>query len=467
MPSTRTARRRRRRPCPSQSGFGALTLVLSTASLVLIAVLSIPAARLSGMAAGPAGAFDSGASGAAASYSGTGTGPQDLRPSASPLRRTSEDPAAAALDEPAVARAAEAGLQRLRVPPAQPLQAPRALQEVAQPVPSTMTAAVPRDVRDPTLAAPPETGRDMTPPALERSVKVLALPDRGPDLSSLLDEGSVTLIGHATLLIRSGGFTILTDPDFLQRGEPARLGLGRTSTRLTDPAMTLEQLPPIDLVVLSRVREDRFDRVVQRRLRRDVPIVVPAASRAELVSLGFSSVHGLQPWRSLRIDRPGSGWLELTATPTRPGPALIASLTPPSMGVLLQSGRGAGMASHRIWISGDTTLEGQLLDELGARLTDLDIALLHLGGARPFGLVKASLDGADAARLVQRLAPRVVLPVPLDDFGDARAAESVGRIVSGPVGGQGSRVRWLARGDMYRIAPSPRWASALDPSPGP
>jgi hypothetical protein len=299
MPSTRTALRRRRRPRPSQNGFGALSLVLSTALLVLIAVLSIPAARLSGMAAGPAGAFDSGAAGAAASY------------------------------------------------------------------PRSRTDAAPRDVRDPTFAASSETGRDMAPPALEPSVKVLALPDRGPDLSSLLGEGSVTLIGYATLLSRSGG------------------------------------------------------------------------------------------------------WLELTATPTRPGPSLFASLTPPSMGVLPESGQGAGPASHRIWISGATTLERTLLDEFAARLTDLDIALLHLGGARPFGLVTASLDGADAARLVQRLAPRVVLPVPLDDFGDAPVAESVGRIVSGPVTEQGSRVRWLARGDMDRIAPSPRWASALDASLGP
>lgn len=463
MPSTRTFRRPRRRPRPPQEGFAALTVLISTGLLVLIAALAVPAARMAGF--GTRGEPARTAVLRADDPLGSAMRPR-------PPAETPEAPAAAALDEPAIARAAEAGLQRLRVPQAQPVRASDATAGATVPNPTNASAfggeaAAPRDVRDPTLAALPDSGRDRVAVTAERTTKVLALPDRGPDFSSLLGEGSVTLIGHATLLIRSGGFTILADPDFLRRGEPARFGLGRTSARRSDPAMSLEQLPPIDLVILSRVREDRFDRIVQRQLRRDVPIVVPAASRAELVSRGFSSVHGLQPWSSLRIDRPGSGWLQLTATPARAGPPLIAAFTPPSMGALIESGQGTEPASQRIWISGDTIVDEPLLAEFAGRLTDLDIALLHVGGPRPFGLVKASLEAADALRLIQRLAPRVALPVPLEDFGDAPQAEAVDRVLSGPILGQRTRVRWLARGDLHRLAPSPRWASALDPSLGP
>ncbi len=41
----------------------------------------------------------------------------------------------------------------------------------------------------------------------------------------------ITFIGTATTLIRIAGFTILTDPNFLHRGDRAYVGLG-VSTRL-------------------------------------------------------------------------------------------------------------------------------------------------------------------------------------------------------------------------------------------
>ena len=36
------------------------------------------------------------------------------------------------------------------------------------------------------------------------------------------DEGELTFIGTATVLVRFGGFTVLTDPNFLHQGEHAR-----------------------------------------------------------------------------------------------------------------------------------------------------------------------------------------------------------------------------------------------------
>ena len=66
------------------------------------------------------------------------------------------------------------------------------------------------------------------------------------------DAGEITFVGTATTIIKVAGFTILTDPNFLHRGQRAYVGMGLSTKRLTDPAMSIRQLPPIDFVVLSR-----------------------------------------------------------------------------------------------------------------------------------------------------------------------------------------------------------------------
>ena len=64
---------------------------------------------------------------------------------------------------------------------------------------------------------------------------------------------SLTFIGTATTVLRLGPFTLLTDPNFVRRGERVHLGYGLTSKRRTDPALTPAQLPSFDALVLSHV----------------------------------------------------------------------------------------------------------------------------------------------------------------------------------------------------------------------
>ncbi|MEO7465241.1 MAG: MBL fold metallo-hydrolase, partial [Nitrosospira sp.] len=90
--------------------------------------------------------------------------------------------------------------------------------------------------------------------------------------------GSITFIGAATVIIRYAGLTILTDPNFLYKGEYARLGYGLISKRLINPAIELEDLPPIDLIILSHMAGDHFDQFVQEKLDRNIPIVTTEES---------------------------------------------------------------------------------------------------------------------------------------------------------------------------------------------
>src|SRR3954468_22199346 len=84
---------------------------------------------------------------------------------------------------------------------------------------------------------------------------------------------SLTFIGTATTLLRLGPFTVLTDPNFIRRGKLVYLGKGLVSRRRTDPATALDDLPRYDLVVLSHLHGDHFDRVARRGLDRAVPVV--------------------------------------------------------------------------------------------------------------------------------------------------------------------------------------------------
>jgi L-ascorbate metabolism protein UlaG (beta-lactamase superfamily) len=91
---------------------------------------------------------------------------------------------------------------------------------------------------------------------------------------------SVQFVGTATTVLRLGGFTLLTDPNFLHRGQGAYLGKGLAARRLTDPALRIEQLPQLDAVVLSHLHGDHFDRVARGGLDRGLPILTtPHAAR--------------------------------------------------------------------------------------------------------------------------------------------------------------------------------------------
>jgi L-ascorbate metabolism protein UlaG (beta-lactamase superfamily) len=226
-------------------------------------------------------------------------------------------------------------------------------------------------------------------------------------------DASVTFIGNATVLLRLGAFTLLTDPNFLHAGQRAYLGYGMWSKRRADPALTIKQLPPLDGVVLSHLHGDHFDRVARRGLPRDLPIVTTRPAQRRLRKWRFAAAVGLSTWQDEVWRRDGET-LRITAVPAQHGPALVYRALPETMGTVIDWERD-GRRRLRLYITGDTLFRPDVLGEIPERFGDIDAALVHLGGTRILGVL-LTMDGRDGAALSRLIRPRSILPIHYDDY---------------------------------------------------
>jgi L-ascorbate metabolism protein UlaG (beta-lactamase superfamily) len=232
---------------------------------------------------------------------------------------------------------------------------------------------------------------------------------------------TVTFIGNATTLISAGGITVLTDPNFLHQGQHAYLGYGLVSRRRRPPALSIDELPPIDAIVLSHMHGDHWDRVAQRGLDHSLPVLTTPHAAKRLVRRGFDAARGLTTWNSRDIVK-GSTTLRVTSLPGRHAPTWTQRLLPPVMGSMLEFGTVDDTFQRRLYISGDTLFIEELR-EIPVRFEAIEAGIVHLGGTRlpaggrlPFGLT-VTMDGAQGAAAVAALDLPKVIPVHFDDYG--------------------------------------------------
>ncbi|WP_308814634.1 MBL fold metallo-hydrolase [Sphingomonas sp. GV3] len=147
------------------------------------------------------------------------------------------------------------------------------------------------------------TGRDGRP-AWPDTVAVT--PDRPP--ARVEGEAMrVTWVGHATVLIQTAGLNILTDPVWSERAGP--LGFG--PKRVAEPGIRFEDLPRIDLVLVSHNHYDHLDQATLRRLwERDRPQII--------TSLGNDSVIGQVGAKATALDWGQAATLDATGLKVTP-----------------------------------------------------------------------------------------------------------------------------------------------------
>jgi L-ascorbate metabolism protein UlaG (beta-lactamase superfamily) len=97
-------------------------------------------------------------------------------------------------------------------------------------------------------------------------------------------------LGHASVLLRVGGLTILTDPVFSDR---VGMRIGSVTVgmpRLQPLPLSEDLLPPIDLILLSHAHFDHLDKPTLRRLVSPTTTVITARRTARLIPRGFGAV---------------------------------------------------------------------------------------------------------------------------------------------------------------------------------
>jgi L-ascorbate metabolism protein UlaG (beta-lactamase superfamily) len=257
--------------------------------------------------------------------------------------------------------------------------------------------------------------------------------------------GSLQFVGNATTVLRLGPFTLLTDPNFLHKGQWTHIGQGVVSRRLTDPAIEVADLPELDAVVLSHLHGDHFDRVASRELARDLPVLTTSHAAKRLRRRGFREAAPLRTWETVTLSR-GAAKLTVTSLPGRHALGPLGRLLPPVMGTMLEYREAPGVLPFRLYLSGDTLVHPELR-QIRDRFDGIDLALVHLGGTKVLGVL-LTMDGKQGADLIELLAPRTTVPVHYEEYGVMRSplsdftAEISQRLT-------GAEIHVVARGETF------------------
>jgi L-ascorbate metabolism protein UlaG (beta-lactamase superfamily) len=195
-----------------------------------------------------------------------------------------------------------------------------------------------------------------------------SIPPRHVEKDKLL----ATLVNHSTVLLQQGATNILTDPIWSERTSPVSWAGPR---RHRKPGMRMEDLPDIDLVLISHNHYDHLDLPTLRRLaaRGNSTFIAPRGVGKLLRSAKIGPVHELD-W--------GEEWTN-GATTVSSVPALHFSGRGLSdrnktlwCGYVIGSGKGV------VYFAADTAF-GDHFAQIRAKFGSPRLALLPIGAYKP------------------------------------------------------------------------------------
>jgi N-acyl-phosphatidylethanolamine-hydrolysing phospholipase D len=199
------------------------------------------------------------------------------------------------------------------------------------------------------------------------------------DLNSLnhapADAMQITWMGHATFLIQVAGLNILTDPIFSERASPFSFAGPR---RLIPPAICQEDLPPIQLTIISHNHYDHLDRVSVTKLGNRVKFFVPLGLSGWFQKAGLENVTELDWWQSAEF-----GKIRLHCVPAQH----FSMRTPFDTNKVLWAGWVLETPKGNIFFAGDTGYSSDFR-EIGRRLGPMRLALIPIGGYMPRWFMK-------------------------------------------------------------------------------
>jgi L-ascorbate metabolism protein UlaG (beta-lactamase superfamily) len=198
----------------------------------------------------------------------------------------------------------------------------------------------------------------------------------------------LTFVNHSTFLLQTHGTTLLTDPVWSNRASPVSFAGPR---RVHAPGLPLDDLPRVDIVLVSHNHYDHMDLHTLRWLEaRDHPhVVTSAGNRSFLEARGLLRVDELTWWQSL--DLPGA---RVTMTPAQH----FSARTPFDRNRTLWGSFVVEGEYPRVFFGADTGY-WRHFDEVRARFGRIDVALLPIGAYEPRWFMRpAHMNPDDAVR---------------------------------------------------------------------
>ena len=197
-------------------------------------------------------------------------------------------------------------------------------------------------------------------------------PGTRPSERVLADDLVVTFVNHSTFLLQTAGLNLLTDPVWSDRVSPIPF-LGPRRHR--NPGLRLQDLPPIDAILISHNHYDHLDLPTLRRLsaKHRPAVFCPLGLRPLLVRAGLTDIHELDWWQK-------TSWrnIDIHCVPAQH----FSARTPFDRDRTLWCGWIFGSQGGQIYFAGDTGF-GPHFAQIASRFPPPRLALLPSGAFEP------------------------------------------------------------------------------------
>ncbi len=215
------------------------------------------------------------------------------------------------------------------------------------------------------------------------------------------DRLTAAWIGHSTVLINFFGLTVLTDPVLLSRIGIPLFFTAIGPKRLTKPALELEELPPIDLILLSHAHFDHIDWRTLRRFTARTQVVTAPRTRD---LLGWTSLREITELR----------WGEKKEVQTAGESILVRAFPVKHWGARMQTDLYRGYNGYvlernerRIIFAGDTALTNTFAELRDSR--PYDLAIMGIGAYQPW--IRSHCTPEQAIAMANAAGARFIMPV--------------------------------------------------------
>ncbi len=236
----------------------------------------------------------------------------------------------------------------------------------------------------------------LTTPMPAWPARVDPLPVAPPPARVEGDAVRVTLIGHATLLIQTGGVNVLTDPVWSER---ASMFTFAGPKRITPPALPIDALPPIDAVLISHNHYDHLDLATLRALaaRGPLRVIAPLGNRTLIEREVPGSTVTEHDWGDVVTLREGSEPVRVHVEAMVHG----SGRSPFDQQETLWAAFVLDTGARRIYFLGDTAYgDGRAWRAAAQKFPSLDLALIPIGAYAPqWFMGDAHMQPSDAVRV--------------------------------------------------------------------